>query len=228
MSDRIVIVTGAKGGLGSFVTRRFLENADVVIGASRSIEQSDFPGEHFSAVRTDFSDATSVQSLVDGVIKLHGRIDIVAHVVGGFVGGTPLHSTDENTWTLMLRQNLDAAFHVIHAALPHMRRAQRGRLIAVGSKAAEQPVSHLGAYVVSKAALVTLVKTVALENSDLGITANLVLPGTMDTPVNRAAMPKADFSKWVSPGAVADAIFWLASDAAVHVSGAAIPVSGNG
>ncbi len=226
MSDRIVVVTGAKGGLGSFVTRRFLANQDRVVGASRSIQQSDFPDSHFVAIPTDFSDPKSVQDLAAETVRRFSRIDVLVHVVGGFAGGTSLHQTDHQTWTQMLDQNLTAAFHIVQAFIPLMRNTGSGRFIAVGSKAAEQPHTKIGAYVVSKAALVTLVKTVALENTDKNITANLVLPGTMDTPANRSAMPNADRSAWVSPADVAETIFWLASDAASQVNGAAIPVSG--
>lgn len=226
MSGRIVVVTGAKGGLGNFVTERFLKNGDTVVGASRSIQQSDFAGDRFLAVPTDFSKTDSVQKLADDVAKNFGRIDVVVHVVGGFAGGTPLHESDEQTWTQMLDQNLTSAFHVVRAVIPQMRKAGSGRFIAVGSKAADQPHANIGAYVTSKTALVTLVRTVAVENADRGITANLVLPGTMDTPVNRSAMPNANRSTWVAPDDVAGAIFWLASDAAAKVNGAAIPVSG--
>ena len=226
MSDRIVVITGAKGGLGSFVTKRFLEHGDRVVGASRSIRQSDFPNERFVAVPTDFTKSSSVKSLADQAIAKFGRIDVLVHVAGGFAGGTPLHETDEQTWTEMLDQNLTAAFHVARAVIPQMRKQGAGRFIAVGSHAAEQPHSNLGAYVVSKSALVTLIKTIALENADRNITANVVLPGTMDTPANRTAMPKADRSMWVSPADVAEAIFWLASDTTSQVNGAAISVSG--
>ena len=226
MSERIVVITGAKGGLGNLVTKRFLENGDTVIGASRSIQQSDFASDRFLAVKTDFSDGASVRKLADAVIAKFGRIDVLVHVVGGFAGGAPLHETDEHTWSRMQDQNLTAAFHVVHAVIPHMRKAGSGRFISVGSKAAEQPHASLGAYVISKSALVTLVKTVALENADRGILANVILPGTMDTPANRAAMPQADFKQWVPPAKVAEVIFWLSGESASQVNGAAIPVSG--
>ena len=226
MAERVVLITGAKGGLGNFVTRRFLRNGDSVVGASRSIQSSDFPDPQFLAMQADFSNTISVQKLATDTIARFGRIDVLVHVAGGFAGGTLLHETDEQTWSLMIQQNLNAAFHVVRAVIPHMRKAAMGRFIAVGSKAAEQPQKNLGAYVVSKSALVTLVKTLAMENADKNITANLVLPGTMDTPGNRAAMPNADRSTWVSPADVAETIFWLASDEASKVNGAAIPVSG--
>jgi NAD(P)-dependent dehydrogenase (short-subunit alcohol dehydrogenase family) len=227
MSNRVVVITGAKGGLGSFVTRRFLTDGDTVIGASRSIQQSDFPGDRFVAIPADFSDAASVQNLTDQTIARFGHIDVLVHVAGGFAGGTPLHETDEKIWTQMLDENLTAAFHVARAVIPHMRKAGSGRIIAVGSQAAERPRANLGAYVVSKAALVTLMKTVALENTKFNILANVVLPGTMDTPANRKDMPNADFKQWVPPSDVAEAIFWLAGDSAAQVNGAAIPVSGH-
>jgi NAD(P)-dependent dehydrogenase (short-subunit alcohol dehydrogenase family) len=227
MPGRIVIITGAKGGLGTSVTSRFLDASDTVVGASRSIKSSDFPRENFVAVPTDFSDRESVSRLAGSTIERFGRIDALVHVVGGFAGGAPIHETDEQTWKQMLDQNLNAAFHVIGAVVPHMRKAKFGRIVMVGSKAADQPHAKLGAYVISKTALVTLVKTVALENTDAGITANLVLPGTMDTAANRAAMPSADRSKWVHPSDVANVIYWLSTDAASQVNGAAIPVSGS-
>ena len=225
MSNRIVVITGAKGGLGSFVTRRFLAEGDTVVGASRSIQPSDLADKNFVAIPADFSDSASVQNLASQTISRFGRIDVLVHVVGGFAGGTPLHETDEQTWTQMLDQNLNTAFHIVRAVIPHMRKAGAGRILAVGSQAAERPHANLGAYVVSKSALVTLIKTVALENADRGITANVVLPGTMDTPANRTAMPRADFKTWVQPADVAEVIFWLTSDSAAQVNGATIPVS---
>jgi NAD(P)-dependent dehydrogenase (short-subunit alcohol dehydrogenase family) len=107
-----------------------------------------------------------------------------------------------------------------------MRRQARGRIIAVGSRAAVEPQPFIGAYSASKAAMLSLVTTVARENADLGITANAVLPSTIDTAANRAGDPDADFSKWIPPAKVAAAILWLASEEASHVSGAAIPVYG--
>jgi NAD(P)-dependent dehydrogenase (short-subunit alcohol dehydrogenase family) len=109
-----------------------------------------------------------------------------------------------------------------------MRRAGSGRIIAIGSRAAEDPGPSVGAYSASKAALVSLIRTVALENKDLGITANVLLPGTMDTPANRKAMPGADTSKWVEPASVAALLAWLASDTGKDVNGAVIPVYGSG
>jgi len=126
----------------------------------------------------------------------------------------------------MMNLNLNAAFYVLRAVVPVMREAGRGRIIAIGSRQAVQPAANVGAYSASKAALVSLVQTVALENKDKNIRANAILPGTMDTPANRAAMPKANFDKWVKPAHVADLVVMLAGDVGGEITGAAIPVYG--
>jgi NAD(P)-dependent dehydrogenase (short-subunit alcohol dehydrogenase family) len=107
-----------------------------------------------------------------------------------------------------------------------MRKTRNGRIVAIGSRAALEPGAGVGVYSASKAAMVSLIRTVALENKDAGITANVILPGTMDTPANRKAMPNADVSKWVQPASVASLITWLAGDAGKDVNGAAIAVYG--
>ena len=128
----------------------------------------------------------------------------------------------------MFEMNLKSAFHILRAVLPHMRKAGAGRIIAIGSRAAEDPGPKVGSYSASKAALVSLMRTVALENKDAGITANVILPGTMDTPANRKAMAGADTSTWVQPASVASLIVWLTGDPAKDVTGASIPVYGRG
>ena len=122
--------------------------------------------------------------------------------------------------------NLRAAFHMFRAVLPDMRARGAGRILAIGSRTAVDPQPMVGAYSASKAALVSLVRTIALENKDRGISANVILPGTMDTPANRAAMPGADPAKWVQPAQVASLLVHLASDEASQISGAVIPILG--
>jgi NAD(P)-dependent dehydrogenase (short-subunit alcohol dehydrogenase family) len=225
MQDRVVLITGAKGGLGSFVTERFLAAGASVIGTSRSIKQSDFTNPRFTAMAVDFSDVTAVKGLVDQVVARFGKVDCLAHLLGEFVAG-PVAETDDKTWNMMTGLNLTSAFYVLRAVLPHMRKAKYGRIVAVGSLAATEPHAGLGAYVMSKTAMTTLVQTVALENADANITANVVLPGTMDTPINRAAMPSADFSKWVQPDDVASVILTLADESAGLITGTLVPIQG--
>src|SRR5882762_9253543 len=226
MNNKVVLITGAKGGLGSFVTQRFLATGATVVGTSRSISQMDFPEANFVALPVDFTKAGAVRAAVESIVSRFGRLDVLVHAVGGFAGGQTVAETDDATWERMRDLNLTSAFYVLQAAIPHLRKSGKGRIIAIGSLAAVEPHAGLGAYVTYKAALTTLVRTVALENKDAGLTANVILPGTMDTPANRKAMPNADFSKWVRPAAVASLITWLVGDAGKDVDGAVIPVYG--
>ncbi|MGH9594164.1 MAG: SDR family NAD(P)-dependent oxidoreductase, partial [Bryobacteraceae bacterium] len=148
------------------------------------------------------------------------------HLVGGFAGGQFVDATADDTIDRMLDMNFRAAFHTLRAVLPGMRAQGGGRIVAIGSRAAIDPSPGLSAYAASKAALVSLIRNVAAEYKDAGITANVVLPGTMDTPANRAAMPAADPSKWVKPAHVASLLLYLASDQAAPISGAVIPIYG--
>lgn len=222
------MVTGADGGLGSHVTRTLLDCGATVVGISRNPQQSNADASSFVVIAADLSTAETAKITVDEVVTRFGRIDIVAHLIGGFAGGKTIAETDDATFQRMLDLNLNTAFYVLRAVIPHMRSAGSGRIIAIGSRAAEEPGPGVGAYSASKAALVTLVRTVALENKDRAITANVLLPGTMDTPANREAMRGADPSKWVQPASVASLIAWLASDAGKDVNGAVIPVYGSG
>lgn len=225
MQGRVVLITGAKGGLGSFVTENFLAAGATVIGTSRSIKQSDFANPQFTAMAVDFSDAAAVRGMVDQIISKFGKIDVLAHIMGGFAAGAVADPNDK-IWAQMLELNLISAFHALRAVIPPMRKAKYGRIVAVGSLTATEAHAGLGAYVVSKTAMATLVQTVALENADANITANVVLPGTMDTAANRASMPNADFSKWAQPNDVAKLILTLADESAGLISGTLVPIQG--
>ena len=226
MKDKVVLVTGANGGLGKYVTQAFLETGATLVGVSRKIQQSDFKRSTFTALPAEISTAAGAKSVVETLVARFGRLDILVHTVGGFAGGPSIAETDDATFQGMFDVNLNSTFYLLRAALPAMRRTRNGRIIAIGSRAALEPGAGVGAYSASKAAMVSLVRTVALENKDAGITANVILPGTMDTPANRKAMPNADFSKWVQPSNVAGLITWLAGDAGREINGTAIPVYG--
>jgi NAD(P)-dependent dehydrogenase (short-subunit alcohol dehydrogenase family) len=224
MKDKVVFITGATGGLGSSVSRAFLQRGARVIGSSHRITAADFPSANFEPLAIDFNHLDEIRRGIAEIMERHGQLDVLVHVLGGFAGGSPVAETTDETWQQMQDINLNSAFRVFRECIPHLRKSKAGRLIAIGSLAAAQPQADLGAYVVSKAALAMLVRTIALENADAGVTANVVLPGTMDTPGNRKSMPDADFSKWVKTEDVADLVVSLAEDNARHLSGLAIPI----
>jgi NAD(P)-dependent dehydrogenase (short-subunit alcohol dehydrogenase family) len=166
--------------------------------------------------------------MVASVARRFGTIDILVHTVGGFAGGKSIAETDDKTFQGMLDMNLNSTFYLLRAVIPVMRKAGNGRIVAIGSRAAADPGAGVGAYSASKAAMVSLIRTVAIENMDADITANVILPGTIDTPANRKFMADADFSKWVQPENIASLITWLVGDSGKDVNGAVIPFYGSG
>ncbi len=227
MKGKVVLVAGADGGLGTHVTQAFLAVGASVVGTSPRIRQSSFESSNFVAIPAEISSLAEAKVLLDQALARFGRLDVLAHTIGGFAGGQSVAETDDATFQRMLDLNLNSFFHILRAAIPPLRKSGAGRLIAIGSRAALEPGAGVGAYSASKAAMVSLVRTVAQENKDAGLTANVILPGTMDTPANRKAMPEADFSKWVQPASIASLMVWLAGDGGKDVNGAVIPVYGS-
>ena len=216
-----VLVTGANGGLGSVVCQAYLATGATVTGAARSW-RGDAP---FRTVSADLVTREGCESMVQQALQ-SGPIDALVHLVGAFSGGSPLSETSDEVWDNMMKVNLRAAFCSMRAVLGPMTAAGRGRIVAVGARAAVEPSPKMAAYAVAKAALVALVKNVAAEGKTSGVTANVVLPSIIDTPQNRLAMPKADFARWVAPESIARTLVWLTSDAAADINGAVIPIYG--
>lgn len=226
MKGKVVLVTGANGGLGKYVTQAFLDSGATVVGASRQIQSSDFSGSSFTAIACEISNRKNARALVDQVLTRFGKLDVLVHTVGGFAGGASIPETEDSLFQQMLDMNLNSVFHMLRAAIPILRKNGDGRIIAIGSRAAIDPGPGVAAYSASKAAMVSLIRTAALENRDAGVKANVILPGTIDTPSNRKAMPDADTSAWVQPASIASLILWLAGDAGKYVNGAVIPMYG--
>jgi len=186
-----------------------------------------FPHPGFTARPAELSSGEAARKVADDIVAQPGRIDVLVHAVGGFAGGKSVADTDDATLDKMLDLNYCSAFFMARAVLPHVRQQGGGRILAVASWQAVEPGAMVGAYSASKAALVALVRTIAVENAGRGISANTVLlPGTMDTPSNRAADPKADPLQWVQPAQVAALLVHLASEAGAQVTGAATPIYG--
>jgi NAD(P)-dependent dehydrogenase (short-subunit alcohol dehydrogenase family) len=226
LTNRVVLLTGASGGLGGAVTTAFLEAGATVVGTGRSAPVIATPNARFHGIAADLSTGEGASTAIERAIGKTGRIDALMHLVGGFSGGKPVAETDDATWNDMLNVNLHAAFHTARAVLPHMIAAGRGRIVAIGSRTGVEPVAALSAYGVAKAGLIALVRTIALEVKNAGVTANVVLPSVIDTPANRAANPGADYSNWVSPQSIARLLVWLTSDEAGDMNGAVIPIYG--
>ncbi|MEZ5365995.1 MAG: SDR family NAD(P)-dependent oxidoreductase [Bryobacterales bacterium] len=212
-SSRSVLITGATGGLGGAVVNAFLDAGATVTGVSRSVD-GQHQSERLRWFAADLTKAAGAEAAVAAAVEHGGKLDVLAHVLGGFAGGSPTFETEEDVWDKMMTLNLKAAFLSMRAALPRMLDNGYGRIVAVGSRAGVDIVPGLSAYAVSKAGLNALVRTVAEEGKDNGITANVVLPSVIDTPANRHEMADADFDRWVTPEAIAGHVLWLASEEA--------------
>src|SRR5882724_12719085 len=126
MKAKVVLVTGANGGLGTYVTQAFLETGANVIGTSRKIQQSDFNSPGFTAMRAEISTREGAEVLVDQVVTRCGRIDVLAHTVGGFAGGQSIAETDDATFQRMFDLNLNCVFHILRATVPLLRQTGQG------------------------------------------------------------------------------------------------------
>ena len=222
---RSVLVTGATGGLGAAVVDAFLGAGATVTAVARSVD-GEPQRDRLRWFAADLTAADGAAAAVAAAIEHGGKLDVLAHVLGGFAGGAPTFETGEDVWDKMHSLNLRAAFVTLRAALPKMLDNGYGRIVAVGSRAGAAPAPGLSAYAVSKAGLHALIRTVAEEVKDYGITANVVMPSVIDTAVNRQAMADADFDRWVKPEALARHILWLSSEEASDVTGALFPVFG--
>lgn len=222
----VVLITGATGGLGPAVVEEFLRWGALVTGVARRVPGSDSrPGLRW--LPADLSDFSQAQRVIQDVVQLHGKLDILVHLVGGFRGGKLFWETTAEDWEKMLSVNLLVAVHVLRAAIPVMLGQRRGRIVVTGSRAGAELAPRLLPYAVSKAALHWLVQGLARELEGTGVRINAVLPGIIDTPANRQAMPSADRSSWVKPESLAKVIRWLAWEEATDVHGALVPVYGN-
>lgn len=230
---KVVIITGAAGNLGVALCGVLAAQGHRVVAVGR--DQAELDGRFgsmpdapkFQIPAGDLAEPGVAEALVARVVQEAGRLDAVAHTVGGFVYA-PLSESGAEVWERMLRMNLISTLHIFRAALPALQAAGGGSLVSIGAGAGMKASSGLSAYAAAKAGVLRLMESAADETKSLGVRVNAVMPSIIDTPQNRASMPDADTSKWVTAGQVAEVIAFLISDAASGVTGAAIPVTGRG
>ncbi len=230
VQGKVVVITGASGALGEVVVRRFGERGARLALVDRKPDPApgmlDGLGEALFMGGTDVTDPSSVERMVEAVIAARGRIDALLNLAGGWRGGTPLHETPLETWDFVMNLNARSVFVVCRAVIPRMIAQGSGKIVSVAAKSGLQGAANTSVYNASKSAVIRLTESMAAELKDHGINVNCVLPSIIDTPANREQMPKADFSKWVTPDALADVLLFLCSEASRAIHGAAIPVYG--
>ena len=226
-----VVITGAFGALGAALARRFAERGARLgllgRGAVPGWATQEFGAPHVLLGGVDLTVPEAAGTAMKAVAATTGGLQVLVNVAGGFRWET-LEKGAVTTWELMFAMNLKTAVVACKAALPYLFAAGGGRIVNVGAGAAARAGAGMGAYAASKAGVERLTEALAAELRDHNVTVNAILPGIIDTPANRAAMPDADVTHWVEPEAVADVVVFLASDAARAVNGAAVRVFGRG
>ncbi len=224
MTDRVFAITGGFGVLGQAVARAALASGAKVALIDFAPGGRGRPDGALAIGGVDLSDQTQADAAMAKIVQAFGRLDVLVNVAGGFVWQT-LADGDISAWGRMFALNTLTCATACKAALPHLLAAGSGRIVSVGAGGAVKAAAGMGAYAASKAGVHRLTESLAEELKGR-VTVNAVLPSIIDTPTNRADMPDADFTAWVTPDEVAQAILWLASDAASGVTGALLPVSG--
>ncbi|MGO4714007.1 SDR family NAD(P)-dependent oxidoreductase [Bradyrhizobium sp. 2TAF24] len=232
MSGTVAMITGAAGNLGRAVAHVFAESGArlILVDASLSHLRTAFPDAPagWQLAEVDLTRRDAAQQRLGEAIAAAGRLDALCAIAGGFRMGEAVHETSPETWKLMMDVNVQTLLNTAHAAVPAMLAQGRGRIVTVGAASARQGLAAMGAYTAAKSAVMRLTEAMAAELGPRGINVNGVLPSVIDTPQNRAAMPDADPAAWVKPADLAAVIRFLASDAAVAINGALIPVNGRG
>ena len=225
-----VFITGAAGNLGRAVASAFAERGAnlVLVDLERPALEKAFGAgdERRLLVPANLLDQEQANTAVAKALERFQRIDVLANIAGGFRMGSPVHETKDADWDFLLGLNARSVLNTARAAVPAMLKAGGGKIVNIGAFAAQRGAAELGAYVASKSAVIRLTETMAAELREKNINVNCVLPTIIDTPDNRAAMPKANPSRWVAPADLANVIAFLASDAARAIHGAALPVTG--
>lgn len=233
LKDKVIIITGVTGNLGRAVAERVQTEAGRMVLVDRSGDRlqkawSGLKGSdrHWLAGGVDMTDQAAVNGMAAEAYKRFGRLDGLVNTVGGFRGGKAVHETDPEEWDFLYDINVRTALNACRAVVPYMLKARSGRIINIASRNAFQGSPNYAAYSAAKTAVLRLSESLAGELKTQGINVNCIVPGTIDTPQNREAMPTADFSTWVPPADLANVIAFLLSDAARSVTGAAVPVYG--
>ncbi|MBB5015380.1 SDR family oxidoreductase [Rehaibacterium terrae] len=227
LEGKIVALTGGFGGLGPTVVdalRRqgakvaVIDRADAPAADSADDGRLLLPG-------IDIADADAARAAFERIAAHFGGVDALVNLAGTY-RWEPLAEGSLDTWNLLHRVNLLTAVSATRAALPHLLARGGGRIVNFGALGALKSGAGNGPYAASKAGVHRLTESLAEELKDRGIQVNAILPSIIDTPANRADMPKADFSRWVKPAELAEVVVFLLSPGASAITGALIPVAG--
>lgn len=225
LQGKRIAVTGAFGALGAAMVERAAAAGARVAAIDRAPGPASSTSNVIAIGGVDLADASAAKAAIDSAAKALGGLDGLVNIAGAFRWET-LADGSADTWDLLYRVNLRTAVAASQAAIPHLIASGTGRIVNISAAGSVKAGNGMGAYAASKSGVARLTEALSEELKDRGITVNAILPSTIDTAANRADMPKADFSRWVSPAQLADVIVFLLSDRASAVTGALLPVMG--
>jgi NAD(P)-dependent dehydrogenase (short-subunit alcohol dehydrogenase family) len=230
-SNKVVLITGETGALGKSLTQRFVSSGATTIATYLNDEKiEELKGQNTinaELIKADVTREEQVVKLISTIVERFGHIDILVNSVGGYLGGKSVTDLEEHEWDLMMNLNLKSAFLISKHVIPVMKSSGHGgKIIHISSKTGLKSEGHDSAYAASKSGLIRLVESISQETKELGINVNCILPSVIDTEANRRAMPKADFSRWVKTDDLTNVVFFLCSQEAKVITGAAIPTYG--
>lgn len=225
--SRTVVITGAAGVLGRAVAEAFAAERLVLVDLERTALEKAYGGETSSRifVPLDLLDGAATEVALAPLVATASQV-VLCNIAGGFVMGTPVHETPDAIWSRMLDLNLHTLTHASRPVVPRMIERGYGKVVNVAAAGATTGKAQMGAYAAAKSGVARITEAMSLELRGHGINVNAVAPSIIDTPANRAAMPEADPTLWVSPRDLASVIGFLASDGAKAVHGAVVPVVG--
>ena len=230
---QVAMITGASGNLGRVVARSFYDAgaALAIVDRRKDGLLKGFPGladspRCFMSGCADITSPAEVGRVVDSSIERFGKIDILVNTVGGYRAGKPLHETPLSVFDFMIKLNAQTAFVISQCVIPHMIEQGGGKIVLLAARPGLTGRANMAAYSASKAAVMRMTESMSAELKEQNINVNCLLPGTIDTPQNRQAMPDSDHSRWVAPESLAKVILFLSSEAARDIHGAAVPVYG--
>ncbi|MEM8844805.1 MAG: SDR family NAD(P)-dependent oxidoreductase [Pseudomonadota bacterium] len=230
MENKVVLITGATGALGSAAANVFDKaSANLALTGREQAKLQEISTQlsknHFIN-SCDLSSETECENLISKVIDYYGSIDILLNVAGGFAMGPKVHELRPDDFTHMFNTNFISTFNTCKSVIPQMIQQGAGRIINVSARAATEGKAKMAPYCISKSAVVTLTESLAAEHKQDDINVNCILPGTIDTQTNRKDMPNADYSTWVPTMDLANTMLFLSSNLANSINGALIPVYG--
>jgi NAD(P)-dependent dehydrogenase (short-subunit alcohol dehydrogenase family) len=230
-SNKVVLITGGTGALGKTLTQRFISSGATTIATYLNDEKIEaLTGQNtinVELIKADVTREEQVVKLISTIVERFGHIDILVNSVGGYLGGKSVTDLEEHEWDLIMNLNLKSAFLISKHVIPVMKcSGPGGRIVHISSKTGLKSEGHDSAYAASKSGLIRLVESISQETKELGINVNCILPSVIDTEANRRAMPKADFSRWVKTDDLINVVFFLCSQEAKVITGAAIPTYG--